>query len=92
MASRGQRRHKLKADDSLHMYQAHLVLQGFTQHPGVDFYETFCPVVKPTTIRTVLTLALSRYWPVHKFDVKNAFLHDTLRDGLLLPAHMLHRS
>jgi hypothetical protein len=43
----------------------------------VDYDETFSPVVKPATVRTILTLALSRGWPVHQLDVKNAFRHDT---------------
>ncbi|GJS84497.1 ribonuclease H-like domain-containing protein [Tanacetum coccineum] len=46
-----------------------------TQH-GVDFDETFSPVVKPATIRTVLSLAVSRQWPIHQLDVKNAFLNE----------------
>jgi hypothetical protein len=37
-------------------------------------------VVKPATIRTVLSLVVSCSWPVHQFDVKNAFLHDTLSE------------
>ncbi|GKB60007.1 ribonuclease H-like domain-containing protein, partial [Tanacetum coccineum] len=43
---------------------------------GVDFDETFSPVVKPATIRTVLSLAVSRQWPIHQLDVKNAFLNE----------------
>ena len=44
----------------------------------MDFDETFSLVVKPDTIRTVLSLALSRGWTIHQLDVKNAFLHGTL--------------
>nr|XP_020174463.1 uncharacterized mitochondrial protein AtMg00810-like [Aegilops tauschii subsp. strangulata] len=47
---------------------------------GVDFTDTFAPVVKPGTIRTVLQLAVSRAWPVHQLDVSNAFLHDHLAE------------
>ena len=46
----------------------------------MDFDETFSPVVKPATVRTVLSLALSRHWPIHQLDVKNAFLHGTLSE------------
>jgi hypothetical protein len=71
-------KHKLKADGSLDRYKARWVLRGFTQRPGVDYDETFNPIVKSATVRTVLTLAVSRGWPVHQLDVKNAFLHGTL--------------
>ena len=73
-------KHKFNADGSLERYKARWVLRGFSQHPGVDFLETFSPVVKPATVRTVLSLALSRRWPVHQLDVKNAFLHGTLTE------------
>ena len=73
-------RHKLNSDGTLDRYKARWVLRGFTQRPGVDFDETFSPVVKPATVRTVLTLALSQDWPVHQLDVKNAFLHGTLTE------------
>jgi len=46
----------------------------------VDYDETFSLVVKPATVRTVLSLTLSRSWPVHQLDVKNVFLHGTLSE------------
>jgi hypothetical protein len=65
---------------ALDRYKARWVLRGFTQHPRVDYDETFSPVVKPATVRTVLTLAVSRGWPVHQLNVKNTFHHGTLSE------------
>jgi len=73
-------KHKFKADGTLEQYKARWVLRGFTQRPGIDFDETFSPVVKPATVRTVLSLSLSRSWPIHQLDVKNAFLHGNLSE------------
>jgi hypothetical protein len=73
---------KLKADGSLNRYKACWVLRGFTQRPDVDYDETFGLIIKPTTIQTVLTLAVYRGWPVHQLNVKNAFLHDTLSETI----------
>jgi hypothetical protein len=52
--------HKFLSDGTFDRYKAHWVLRGFTQRPGVDYDETFSPVVKPAIIRTVLALAASR--------------------------------
>nr|CAB3464295.1 unnamed protein product [Digitaria exilis] len=73
-------KHKFLSDGSLERYKARWVLRGFTQRPGIDYDETFSPVVKPATVRTVLSLALSRGLPAHQLDVKNAFLHGTLSE------------
>lgn len=71
-------RHKLNSDGSLERYKARWVVRGFHQHPGIDFQETFSPVVKPETIRTLLTLIASKDWPTHQLDVSNAFLHGNI--------------
>ena len=68
-------KHKLQSDGFLEWYKACWVLRWFTQRPGVNYDETFSPMVKPATVHTVISLALSRSWPVHQLDVKNAFLH-----------------
>ncbi|GJW62195.1 ribonuclease H-like domain-containing protein, partial [Tanacetum coccineum] len=57
-----------------------LVANDSSQQIKVDFDETFSLVFKPATIRTVLSHVLSRKWPIHKLDVKNAFLNGDLSD------------
>ena len=54
-------KHKLKSDGSLERYKARLVGDGRAQQVGVDCSDTFSLVVKPATIRTVLTIALHRF-------------------------------
>ncbi|GJS15136.1 ribonuclease H-like domain-containing protein [Tanacetum coccineum] len=70
--------HKYHADGSLSRYKACLVSKGSSEQLGVDCDETFSPVVKPATIHTLLSLALSHNWLVHKLDVENAFLNGDL--------------
>jgi hypothetical protein len=69
-------------------------VRGFTQRAGVDYGETFSPVVKPATVCTVLAIAASRHWPVHQLDVKYAFLHGTLDEEVycLQPAGFVDAS
>ena len=77
--------HTTRPDGSLKRYKARWVVHGFRQHAGVDFTDTFAPVVKPGMIRTVLHLAVSRAWPVHQMDVSNAFLHGHLEEQVFCP-------
>jgi len=63
-------KNKLNPDDTLERRKARWVMRGFSQRPGLDFHQTFSPVVKPATIRTVLHLAATRRWPVNQLDVK----------------------
>ncbi|GJY34608.1 ribonuclease H-like domain-containing protein, partial [Tanacetum coccineum] len=63
-------KHKYNVDGSLSRYKARLVANGRSQQQGIDRDTTFSLVVKPATIQTVLSLAVSRQWPVHQLDVK----------------------
>jgi hypothetical protein len=72
--------HKFLPDGALDRYMARWVLRGFTQQHGVDYGETFSPVIKPVTVRMVLSVALSHDWPILQMDVKNTFLHGILTE------------
>nr|CAN62271.1 hypothetical protein VITISV_010713 [Vitis vinifera] len=61
---------KVRYDGSLDRYKAWLVALGNNQEYGVNYEETFAPVAKMTTVRTILVLAASSDWPLHQMDVK----------------------
>ncbi|WVZ17516.1 hypothetical protein V8G54_010498 [Vigna mungo] len=75
---------KLCSDGSIDRYKAQLVVLGNKQEYGLDYDETFAPVAKMTTVRTILALTASKSWPLHQMDVKNAFLHGDLKEEVYI--------
>lgn len=75
---------KYNSDGSISKHKARLVAKGFQQIPGIDFGETFSPVIKATTVRVVLTLAVTFGWQIRQLDVNNAFLNGYLQEYVFM--------
>lgn len=90
---------KLHSDGALERLKARLVAKGSTPVPGVDFTETYSPVIKPTTIRVVLIVALAHKWDIQQLDVKtlsymeslvNRFTWSNHPDLMMLICQIIH--
>lgn len=76
---------KYKADGTVERRKARLVAKGFQQIAGLDFDETFSPIIKASTVRIILAIAVHFNWEVRQMDINNAFLNGYLKETIFMP-------
>ncbi|KAK9052683.1 hypothetical protein SSX86_029313 [Deinandra increscens subsp. villosa] len=75
---------KMKPDGSIDKYKARLVIKGYRQKEGLDYFDTYSPVTRITSVRLVLAIAALRKLEVHQMDVKTAFLNGELDEEIYM--------
>jgi len=75
---------KIRANGKLDKYKARIVARGYTQKHGIDYQETFSPLVRLKSVRILLALAAQFELDLISFDIKTAYLHGTLEGELYM--------
>ena len=75
---------KMKADGSIDKYKARLVVKGFKQTEGIDYFDTYSPVTRITSIRMIIAIAALYDLEIHQMDVKTAFLNGELDEEIYM--------
>ena len=75
---------KYDKQGNLQKFKARLVAKGYTQMPGMDYMDTYTPVVCLETIHTLLALAISKNWEIQQMDVKGAYLNRRIKEEIYM--------
>ena len=75
---------KMKADGSIDKYKARLVVKGYRQKEGLDYFDTYSPVTRITSIRMLIAFASLNNLEIHQMDVKTAFLNGDLEEEIYM--------
>jgi hypothetical protein len=65
-------------DESIEKYKSRFIARGFSKKESIDYEETFAPVARYTSIRTIISLVAKMKWKLHQIDVKIAFLNGVI--------------
>ena len=82
---------KHNADGSIERYKARLVAKGYSQEEGIDYEETYSPVARYTSIRSVLAIANQLDLELHQMDVQTAFLNEELEEEIYVTTRRVQR-
>ena len=75
---------KRKVDGSIDKYKSILVIKGYKQTEGLDYFDTYSPMTRVNSIRMVLVIATFRNLGVHQIDVKTTFLNEYLDEEIYI--------
>ena len=80
---------KCDAAGAIAHYQAHLVAQGFSQVPGIDFFETYTPMEKMALMHALLAMSTHHDFEIHQINIKSAYLNGEFKEGEIIYMHLL---
>jgi hypothetical protein len=75
---------KHNVDGYVSKYKIRLVVKGYAQTYGIDYEETYSPVVEMTIVRIIIIMATAKGWSLHQMDIKNVFLHGGLQEEVYM--------
>jgi hypothetical protein len=75
---------KYFTDDSIEKPKARFVARGFSQVEGIDYDETFTPIARYISIRSIMAIAAEMGWKIHQMDVKTVFLNGLIEEEVYI--------
>jgi len=71
-------------DESIEKNKVEFMAKGFTQVEGINYEDTFSPVARYSSIRSIIALSMQMGWNIHQMDVKTTFLNGVIEEGMYI--------